>query len=89
MANSGESSLSRAHHLGLSVVLAALILFKIWDLFSPLRGLTIGIVTAVLAVLFTAFAVWRIRHQGTMEQAAALIDRKAGLRDEIKTAFWF
>ena len=75
--------------IGVSVVLAALILFKIWDLFSPLRGLTIGIVTAVLVVLFTAFAVLRIRHQGTMEQAAALIDRKAGLHDEIKTAFWF
>jgi hypothetical protein len=75
--------------VGLSVVLAALIVFKIWDLFSPLRGLTIGIVTAVLIVIYAVFAVWRIRQRGTLEQAADLIDRKAGLHDEIKTAFWF
>jgi hypothetical protein len=75
--------------LGVSVAIAALILFKIWDLFSPLRGVTIGAVAAALIVLFAAFAVWRIRQRGTLEQAAGLIDRKAGLRDEIKTAFWF
>ena len=75
--------------VGLSVVLAALILFKIWDLFSPFRGLTIGIVASVLIILYAVFAVWRIRLRGTLEQAADLIDRKAGLHDEIKTAFWF
>jgi len=75
--------------LGFSIVLAALILFKIWDLFAPLSGVTIGVVTAALMVLFAVFAVWRIREKGTLEQAAALIDRNAGLRDEIKTALWF
>jgi len=75
--------------VGVSVVLAALILFKIWDLYSPFQAVTIGAVTVILAVLFAAFAVGRIRVKGTLEQAAALIDRKADLRDEIKTAFWF
>src|SRR5262245_28162091 len=75
--------------LGFSVALAALIVFKIWDLFFPLRGITVGIVAAVLVAAFAMFAVWRLRLRGTLEQAAALIDRKAGLRDEIRTAFWF
>jgi len=75
--------------LGFSVALAALIVFKIWDLFFPLRGLTVGIVAAVLVAAFAMFGVWRLRLRGTLEQAAALIDRKAGLRDEIRTAFWF
>ncbi len=75
--------------VGLSVALATLILFKIWDLFSPLRGLTVGAFAAVLALLFVCFAIWRISRRETLEQAAAIIDRKAGLRDEIKTAFWF
>ena len=75
--------------VGLSIVLAVLIVFKIWDLFSPLRGLTIGVGAGILSLTFVAFAAWRIRVRGTLEQAAALIDGKAGLRDEIKTAFWF
>src|ERR1051325_3126533 len=75
--------------VGVSVALAALILFKLWDLFSPFQAVTIGAVSGILAVLFVVFAVWRIRVKGTLEQAAALIDHKAGLRDEIKTAFWF
>jgi hypothetical protein len=75
--------------LAFSIVLAALIFFKIWDLFFPLSGVTIGLVAAALLVLFVAFAGWRIGKKGTLEQAATLIDRKVGLRDELKTAFWF
>jgi hypothetical protein len=74
---------------GLSIILAVLIVLKLWDLFSPLRGLTIGIGAAILGLIFIAFAASRIRVRGTLEQAAALIDGKAGLRDEITTAFWF
>jgi hypothetical protein len=75
--------------LGLSVVLATLIAFKVWDLFSPFQALTVESVLVVLIIGFAAFAIWRFRERGTLEQAAVLIDHKAGLRDEIRTAFWF
>ena len=75
--------------LGLSVVVAALIILKVWDLITPLQALTIEGIFGVCLALFVGFAIWRIRQKGTLVDAAEVIDRKAGLQDEIKTAFWF
>jgi hypothetical protein len=75
--------------LALSAAMAILIVFKVWDLFSPFEALAIEALVGISAALLIAFAVWRGRQRGTLDQAAAMIDHKAGLGDEIKTAFWF
>src|SRR5207249_7280608 len=59
------------------------------DLFDPLRGATIGFIAGIWILLFAAYVVWRSLYRATLRQAAAVIDRAAGLNDEIKTAFWF
>jgi hypothetical protein len=35
------------------------------------------------------YSLWRLREKTSFDHAAASIDLKAGLNDEIKTAFWF
>jgi hypothetical protein len=63
--------------------------FKIWDLFSPFRGVT---VTAVLFVWLASLAVYslsRILQIGRLEDIAAQLDKKVGFRDELKSAYWF
>jgi hypothetical protein len=74
---------------GLSIVLTFLIALKVWDLFSPLQGLTVTSLVVASLLLFAGFASWAIRRRGTLDQAAASIDRQAGLQNEIGTAFWF
>ena len=69
--------------LSLSIVLTFFIALKVWALFSPLKAPTITFVIAACAFLFTSYIVWRFRKRGTLDQAAASIDRKAGLNDEI------
>jgi hypothetical protein len=76
-------------NLAAVLFLAIPVLLKIWDLFEPLRGGTISIIVGIWVLLFAAFVVWRITQKGTLHQAAASIDTRAGLRDELKTAFWF
>src|SRR5262249_43991639 len=40
-------------------------------------------------LLLSAFVVWRIAQRLTLNEAAASVDQKADLKDELKTAFWF
>lgn len=75
--------------LGLSMVLVFLIALKVWDLFSPLKAVTIAGIIGASICTYAGFVLWCVRRKGTLDQAAASVDRKAGLRDEIKTAFWF
>ena len=75
--------------LGLTLFLTFPLALKIWDLFYPLRGRTITIVVGVWMVSFAAYFVWRLLQKETLGQAAASVDRRAGLHDEIKTALWF
>lgn len=75
--------------LGLSSFLMFLIAVKVWDLFFPLEGMTVTYVVAACALVFTGYATWRLRQRGTLEDAAVSLDQAAGLRDELKTAFWF
>jgi hypothetical protein len=75
--------------LGATIFLAIPLLLKTWDLFQPLRGVTISIIVGIWVLLFAGFLVWRIAGKGTLDEAAASADQHAGLRDALKTAFWF
>src|SRR5438552_3922257 len=75
--------------LGAVLFLAIPLVLKIWDLFEPLRGVTISIIVGIWVLLFTAYVVWRALQKGTLNQAAASADKNADLHDELKTAFWF
>src|SRR5438128_4578267 len=75
--------------LGATYFLAFPLALKVWDLFDPLRGATIAFIAGIWILLFAAYVVWRSLYRATLRQAAAVIDRAAGLNDEIKTAFWF
>src|SRR5438874_1941070 len=61
--------------LGAVLFLAIPLLLKIWDLFDPLRGVTISIIVGTWVLLFTAFVVWRAVQKGTLNQAAASADK--------------
>src|SRR5256885_15926667 len=75
--------------LGAALFLSIPLLLKIWDLFVPLRGATISIIVGTWVLSFGAYVVWRVMQKGTLNQAAASIDKNADLHDELKTAFWF
>jgi len=74
---------------GLSILLLVPVVFKIWDLFQPFRGVT---VIAVLGLWFIGVVVYfasRLSRKGSLAHAAAAIDKKASLHDELKSAYWF
>jgi len=75
--------------LGATFFLAFPLALKVWDLFDPLRGATIAVIAGTWILLFAAYVVWRSLYRATLRQAAAVIDKAAGLNDEIKTAVWF
>ena len=74
---------------GLTLFLAFPVVLKIWDLFSPFRATSLLIIVAVWLISLTGYIGWRIGKKGTLDEAAASIDEKAGLHNEITTAFWF
>ena len=76
--------------IALTMSLPVPVLFKIWDLWSPIRGRTVAITLGLWAIAAAACIVWRLRGGKTnLFEEAAAIDQKAGLHDEIKTAYWF
>jgi hypothetical protein len=75
--------------LGTAFFLAIPLLLKLWDLVMPLRGVTVSLIVGIWVLLFAAFVIWRSSQKGSLDQAAASVDKNAGLHDEIKTAFWF
>src|SRR5262249_16181959 len=79
------------HELMLGAILffAIPLLLKVWDLFNPLRGVTISIIVGIWVLLFSRYVAWRALQKGTLSQAAVSADAKGGLHDELKTAFWF
>jgi hypothetical protein len=76
-------------NFGAILFLAIPLLLKMWDLFEPMRGVTVSIIVGIWVLLFTAFVLWRAMQRGTLEQAAASVDQCAGLHDELKSAVWF
>jgi hypothetical protein len=63
--------------------------FKIWDLLSPFRGTTVTVALLVWVSLLAVYSLTRILQIGTLEETAAQLDKKIGLCDELKTAYWF
>jgi hypothetical protein len=76
-------------NLGSILFLAIPLLLKIWDLFEPLRGVTISTIGGLWVLLFVGFVIWRSSQKGSLDQAASSVDGRGDLHDEIKTAFWF
>src|SRR5579884_4278107 len=74
---------------GIAIFLPVPVLFKLLDLFHPFRGLTVAIVLGLWLVALVAYLVWRTSGRTPLSQAAAMLDREAALRDEIKSAYWF
>jgi hypothetical protein len=75
--------------LGAALFLAFPLALKMWDLFDPFRAATITVIAGTWVLLFAVYVVWRSLRKATLNHAAALIDKVAGLNDEIKTAIWF
>lgn len=73
----------------LSLFLLFPLALKIWDLISPLRGRTVAVVLFVWISSLVLYSLSRTLPMSTLEQAAAQLDKKAGLCDELKTAYWF
>src|SRR5438132_10457331 len=74
---------------GLSVLLVIPVLFKVLDLFRPFRGLTVAGVLTVWLMATAAYVVWRISKKTTLSHAAAALDHKGLMHDQIKSAYWF
>src|SRR5688572_3182571 len=76
--------------VALSIVMPLPVLLKLWDLWSPLRGRTVLIALGVWAIGAVVFIVSRLKSTPTtLSEEAAVLDRQAGLHDEIRTAYWF
>jgi hypothetical protein len=72
-----------------SIALALAIALNVWGLFFPVTRTTTVFFGAICAVVIAAYLAWRFRDRVPLDHAAASIDLKAGLKDEIKTAVWF
>ena len=78
---------------GACVVLFSLIAFQFVSvaLSSAVPAVGTGARTAVVAavVMLGAYVAWRALRHVTLAQAAGEADAHAGLKDELKSAFWF
>src|SRR5215471_2839608 len=74
---------------GFSLFIAIPVLLKVWDLFKPLRGVTVSLIVGTWVLLFAIYVVWRSIQKGTLDSAASSVDKNANLQDELKTAYWF
>src|SRR5262250_2230889 len=53
-------------NLGVTLFLAVPLLLKFWDLFQPMRAVTIGIIVGIWVLLFLSFVLWRVTQRGTV-----------------------
>ncbi len=74
---------------GLCISLLIPVLFKVWDIFRPFGGRTVAIVLVLWVIGVAAYVGWKMSQKATLLEAAAAIDTRASLRDEIKSAYWF
>src|SRR5262245_10669329 len=75
--------------LALSIFLLVPVIFKVWDLFRPFRGVTVITVLGLWFIGVVVYLATRLSGKGSLEHAAAAIDKKASLHDELKSAYWF
>src|SRR6185369_4025334 len=74
---------------GLSIFLLVPVVFKIWDLFRPFRGVTVIAVLGLWFIGVVGYFASKFSRKGSLSHAAAAIDKKASLHDELKSAYWF
>src|SRR5262245_28865561 len=75
--------------LGLSIFLLVPVIFKVWDLFRPFRGVTVITVLGLWFIGVVVYFASKLSRRGSLAHAAAEIDKKAALHDELKSAYWF
>jgi len=74
---------------GLAIALVFPVVFKLVDLITPLRGITVAIFLGLWAAVTLIWIATRTRSRESLEKTAAKIDQAAGAHDQIKTAYWF
>ena len=79
------------HHLAvtLCLVLGALVLIEVAPLLVPVTVPPTGVVVGAGSAAFLAFFLWSQLGGRRLERAAGVADVRAGLSDEIKSAYWF
>ena len=75
---------------GSLILIVIALLVKAWDLLSPLSSSTIQIFWVLWFIALAAF-IGRtlVGGRGTLSEAAAHVDQKAQLKNEITSAYWF
>lgn len=74
---------------GLAVFILFAILVKVWDLVSPFSSSAIRGFWGVWFAGLAAFVIHSLRFRGSLSEAAAKVDQRASLKDEIVSAYWF
>ena len=79
------------HHLSVAtcLVLGVLLLFEVAPLLVPVSVPPHDLIVSAGAAAFLAFLVWSQVGGWQLERAAGVVDRRADLNDEIKSAYWF
>ena len=63
--------------------------WSIWNFLAPPRFMAPVYILLVGILVALAHSIWRLSSPSPLSHTAAVIDRRAGLRDELKSAFWF
>ncbi len=79
------------HHLSVAtcLVLGALLLMEVTVLLVPVNVPPGGLIVGAGSAAFLAFLLWSQVGARRLERAAGVADQRAGLNDEIKSAYWF
>lgn len=79
------------HHLSVAtcLVLGLLLLIEVAPILVPISVPPGGLVVAMGSAAFTVFVLWSQIGGRQLERAAGVVDLRAGLNDEIKSAYWF
>jgi len=79
------------HHLSVAtcLVLSALLLIEVAPLLVPVSVPPETLIVAAGSAAFLAFLIWSQVGGWRLERAAGVADQRAGLHDEIKSAYWF
>jgi len=62
---------------------------KIADLLLSFRGIVVFPVLGTWFLALTGYSIWMLCRKGTLSEAAASVDKKLKLQDELTTAYWF
>ena len=79
------------HHLAVAtcLVLGVLLLIEVAPLLVPVSVPSGGLIVVAGSAAFTVFLLWSQIGGRQLRRAAGVADLRAGLNDEIKSAYWF